>query len=65
MMYKLTVKKTHRIVCECKYVGDISIEIEERFNDEGYALELQAWCENAKDGDMYDDEHVTIEVVCE
>ena len=42
MMYKLTVKKTHRIVCECKYVGDIFIEIEERFNDEGYALELQA-----------------------
>ena len=46
MMYKLTVKKTHRIVCECKYVGDIFIEIEERFNDDGYALELQAWCEN-------------------
>ena len=65
MMYKLTVKKTHRIVCECRNVSDIFIEIEERFNDEGYALELQAWCENAKDGDMYDDEHVTIDLVCE
>lgn len=65
MMYKLTVKKTHRIICECRNVSDIFIEIEERFNDKGYALKLQAWGENAKDGDVYDDEHVTIEVICE
>lgn len=48
----------------CEYEGDIFIEVESAFNDSGYALECQAWAEEAKKGDVYEDENLTI-TVCE
>lgn len=61
MLYAIEFKKGrvgHRELCE--YVGDIFIEVELAFNDEGYALECQAWAEEANSGDRYEDENLII-----
>lgn len=62
MTYVLTIKDKKEVI-HCHYVGDIYIEIEDRYDDDGYALDLQIWCENASIGDRYEDENV--QIVCE
>lgn len=63
MRYLLTYKDNPKEIITCHYVGDIYIEMEDRYNDEDYALDLQVWCENASAGDCYEDENVRI--LCE
>lgn len=62
MKYILTIKATKENVL-CHFVGDIYINIEDRYNDDGYALDLQVWCETAQPGDEYEDDNVFISCV--
>lgn len=42
------------------YPGDIYIEIEQATCNESYAIEVQAWAEEAQSGDIYDDGSVRV-----
>jgi len=62
--YILTDKKHDNETVVCNSVGDVNVEIEDRFGDPDYAFEVQLLCEEASHGDKYVDENVIIEAVC-
>lgn len=46
-----------------KYPGDIYIEINSRFRNEDYAMDLLLWAEQAQPGDRYSDTNVIIQAL--
>lgn len=62
--FKLTFKETHR-TCECRNYIQVLIEIDKFYHYEPYTLGMQAWFAIAENGDVFDDNYIHIEAICE
>ena len=61
-MYKLTFKGTHRS-CNCGSYIDVLIEIDKFYHYDAYTIGVQMWCVTAENGDVFDDNYITIEAI--
>ena len=61
-MYKLTLKETHRS-CNCGSYIDVLIEIDKFYHYDAYTIGVQMWCVTAENGDVFDDNYITIEAI--
>ena len=61
-MYKLTFKETHRS-CNCGSYIDVLIEIDRFYHYDAYTIGVQMWCVTAENGDVFDDNYITIEAI--
>lgn len=61
-MYKLTFKETHRS-CNCGSYIDVLIEIYKFYHYDAYTIGVQMWFVTAENGDVFDDNYITIEAI--
>lgn len=54
--------ETHRS-CNCGSYIDVLIEIDKFYHYDAYTIGVQMWCVTAENGDVFDDNYITIEAV--